>query len=691
MENINKKSHTASIIISILAIVAMILPISSGISATSFDMQHSYNIFSILGMIFSGHAITEGAAAPFAASVYISAGLLVLVFLALIAMVILTLKKVHVGIRRVLAVVIMLTAILSGLCFNMNLTSSAKTGNNFYGISPEFKMVIKTPTGSVNSWAKKIDKLNKEAEEVFVNGEDINAIQAQLTALSEKANSIDYTATDSTKKKYNAEIFNELQAMIPVEQQQAVFADYFKQLTKSVTAVSSTFGIGYFLLIVLSIALCGVNYGERNANGFKSSGIYVNCIFAGLATTAAVGTLLLPVATVTNEATTATGLTQVPFIMALLNLSKVLAMQNGTRLALAAVLLVASLIVTVVFIVKCARKESFIFRRVLISVATALYILTAIIAAGAMKGTGVSIAIYFWLFAVVMISTTCASFAAVSDQERFTVFSMVNVVIFMFVCAIIIVPMWKVIVDSFDATAGYGMKMWPDSFSLVGYTTILTNPTMYRPFLISVITTIAGTLLGLTLSTLGAYVLIQFEMPGRNFLANMLLFTMIFQGGMIPTYLVMCDLGIINTLWAVILPLGINVYNLVLMRNFFEGIPQSLFESAALDGCTPMGTFIKIVLPLSKAALASIGLMFAVTFWNDYTNFKLYISNNNLYNFQMKLRAMIFSSDMPNNLSVSENTLQNAAIMVAIIPFMIIYPFCQQYFVKGVNIGAVKE
>ena len=128
------------------------------------------------------------------------------------------------------------------------------------------------------------------------------------------------------------------------------------------------------------------------------------------------------------------------------------------------------------------------------------------------------------------------------------------------------------------------------------------------------------------------------------------------------------------------------------MRNFFEGIPASLFEAAEIDGCSPMGIFIRIVLPLSKAALASIGLMFAVTFWNDYTNFKIYVTKNSLYNFQMKLRSMMMGSNLPTAVgSATENTVQNAAVIVAILPFMILYPFLQKYFVKGINIGAVKE
>lgn len=277
-------------------------------------------------------------------------------------------------------------------------------------------------------------------------------------------------------------------------------------------------------------------------------------------------------------------------------------------------------------------------------------------------------------------------------KKKISAFSIVNGIIFIILSLIIIVPMWKVLVDSFDLKTAYGMKLWPEQFGLAGYRLVFSNPTLYRPLLISVITTVLGTLLALTISTLGAYVLIQWDMPGRTFFANMLLFTMIFSGGMIPTYLVLKSLHLTNTLWVVILFPALNVYNLVLMRNFFEGIPASLFESATLDGCSPMQTFLRIVLPMSKAALASIGLMFAVSYWNDYTHYKLYITNSDLYNFQMKLRGMIQGSDLPTmSGGVTENTIKNAAIIVVIVPFMILYPFLQKYFVKGVNIGAVKE
>ena len=277
------------------------------------------------------------------------------------------------------------------------------------------------------------------------------------------------------------------------------------------------------------------------------------------------------------------------------------------------------------------------------------------------------------------------------DRPKIRLFNVIYGILFILISIIMLIPIYKVLVDSFDLTTAYGMRLWPKQFGLAGYASVLSNPTLYRPLLISVGTTLVGTFLGLALSTLGAYVLIQWDMPGRTFFANFLLFTMIFSGGMIPTYLVMKNLGLTNNLAGVVLLPAINIYNLVLMRNFFEGIPQSLFEAATLDGCTPMATFIKVVLPLSKAALASIGLMFAVSYWNDYTNYKLYITDSNLYNFQMKLRSIMMGSDLPQaNGGATENTVKSAAIIIAILPFMILYPFLQKYFVKGVNVGAVK-
>lgn len=277
-------------------------------------------------------------------------------------------------------------------------------------------------------------------------------------------------------------------------------------------------------------------------------------------------------------------------------------------------------------------------------------------------------------------------------KKKLSVFDIINYVVFVLVGLLILVPIWKVLVDSFNAVGVYQFQLWPTKFTVDGYRTIIETTALYKPFINSVVTTLVGTLLGLALSTLGGYVLVQMDMPGRNLFAYFLLFTMIFSGGMIPEYLVMKQLGLTNNLWILVFKHGINVYNLVLMRNFFEGIPESLYEAARLDGCSPMGIFFRIVLPLSKAALASIGLMFAVTVWNDYSTVKIYITNPDAVNFQYKLRNMIMDGDTPTtSYAVSQTTLFNAGIIATILPFMALYPFLQQYFVQGVNIGAVKE
>ena len=293
-----------------------------------------------------------------------------------------------------------------------------------------------------------------------------------------------------------------------------------------------------------------------------------------------------------------------------------------------------------------------------------------------------------------MKSKVSTSTANGQSKQKLDAFSILNGIFFLITCIVIIIPLIKVFVDSVDAKASYGMNLWPNEFSLSGYSLILSTVSLYKPFFISCVVTVAGTCLGLLLSTLGAYVLIQFEMPGRTLFSYMLLFTLIFQAGMVPMYLNMKSLGLTNTLWSIILPGSINIYNLILMRNFFEGIPQSLFESAEIDGCTPMGIFIRIVLPLSKAALASIGLMFGVFFWNEYTNFTIYINNSDIQNFQVKLRSLILDDQSlaaASSAGIFQTTVQNAAIIVAILPPLIIYPICQKYFVTGINMGAVKE
>lgn len=292
------------------------------------------------------------------------------------------------------------------------------------------------------------------------------------------------------------------------------------------------------------------------------------------------------------------------------------------------------------------------------------------------------------------MSVTVDKFSFRKGYRGRSIFRILNVAFLVLVMVIMLIPFLKIIADSFDAATSYGLNFLPTKLTGLAYRTIVTNSDLYHPFVISIITTILGTAIGLVLVTLGGYVVLHRDMPGNKFFTWMIFITMVFNGGMIPTYLLMRDIHLLNTLWAVVLPLAINVYDLILMRSFFEGIPPSLMEASEIDGCTPIGTFVRIVLPLSMPALASIGLFFMVEFWNTYMPFVLYVTQDSLFNFQVKLRDIILSgTDMANaNLSgVSQKTLENACVVISMLPPLIAYPFCQKYFVQGVTLGAVKE
>ena len=145
-----------------------------------------------------------------------------------------------------------------------------------------------------------------------------------------------------------------------------------------------------------------------------------------------------------------------------------------------------------------------------------------------------------------------------------------------------------------------------------------------------------------------------------------------------------------NNVMAIVLPASVSAYNIILMKSFFEGIPNSLYEAAELDGASPMGIFTRIVLPLSKPALASIGLFIAVGMWNQYMNFVLYITDANKKNFQVKVRDLILNDGLSGTIEMSDELLKNAMVVIVVFPFLVIYPFLQKYFVKGVTLGAVK-
>ncbi|MFV0401531.1 MAG: carbohydrate ABC transporter permease [Oscillospiraceae bacterium] len=239
----------------------------------------------------------------------------------------------------------------------------------------------------------------------------------------------------------------------------------------------------------------------------------------------------------------------------------------------------------------------------------------------------------------------------------------------------------------------------PKEISFNAYEYIAQTGEIFRGLGNSFFVTVVGTLVAMALTSTFAYPLSRKDFRGRNGLLNMVIVTMIFSGGMIPTYLVVHNLGLTNTFGALILPNAINAFNMVILKNFFQGIPTELEEAATLDGCSDIGIFFRIVLPLSKAAIASISLFYAVSLWNDYFNAMIYITDPAKEVAQVVLRRIVLvaGSINTNNMpdfgqfgAPPEKAVKLATTVVATIPILCVYPFVQKYFTQGVMVGAVK-
>lgn len=234
----------------------------------------------------------------------------------------------------------------------------------------------------------------------------------------------------------------------------------------------------------------------------------------------------------------------------------------------------------------------------------------------------------------------------------------------------------------------------PNEPTLDAYTRIFGQEyggTVLRSLGVSIIVTLVGTIVNLFFTTTMAYGLAH-PIKGRGFIINCVLFTMVFSGGMIPTFLVVKSLGMYDTWAALILPGAISAYNMIIVRNFFQSLPASLEEAAAIDGCTDIGIFLKIALPLSLPMLATFGLFYAVGHWNNYFGALLYLEDNKKYPFQLVLRNLVMleqNAQDPEDL-IPQETLKMAMIVVGTVPILCVYPFLQKHFAAGVMVGAVK-
>ncbi len=279
------------------------------------------------------------------------------------------------------------------------------------------------------------------------------------------------------------------------------------------------------------------------------------------------------------------------------------------------------------------------------------------------------------------------------------IFNAVNLVIMVFVLVVTLYPFWYVLVASFssiDHVISSTVLLVPNGVHLDAYKQLFRNNMIPRAYFNTFFVTIAGTALSMLLSIIGAYVLSIRNLPGKTFLTFFVVFTMLFSGGMVPTYLVVSRLGLINSIWSLIIPGSISAYNMILMRNFFQNVPDGLYEAAVIDGIRPSGYLFRILLPLSTAAIATVTLFYAVSYWNDYFTSVLYVRDRELWPMQRVLREALLTAESQTMLfddskkSVPSETLKNAMIVVSVVPILCVYPFLQKYFVKGVMVGSMK-
>jgi putative aldouronate transport system permease protein len=279
------------------------------------------------------------------------------------------------------------------------------------------------------------------------------------------------------------------------------------------------------------------------------------------------------------------------------------------------------------------------------------------------------------------------------------IFTFVNTAILILIALACLLPFVNIIASSFATTKEVMAKrfiLFPTTFSLDAYRYILSTPTIFKGLGVSVGVTIAGTVVSMLLTALMAYGLSRRYLPGRNSINFIVVFSMLFSGGMIPTFLVVKSVGLINSYWSLIFPVAINAFNMIIMRNFFQALPDSLEESAKIDGSNDFGIFLRIMLPLALPSIATISLFYAVAYWNTYMNAILYLNDSAKWPIQVLLRQIVIvSSGMQAEGSSVDivppaQTIKMAVIVIATVPMLAAYPFVQKHFTKGALLGAVK-
>ncbi|WP_028548396.1 carbohydrate ABC transporter permease [Paenibacillus sp. UNC451MF] len=287
-----------------------------------------------------------------------------------------------------------------------------------------------------------------------------------------------------------------------------------------------------------------------------------------------------------------------------------------------------------------------------------------------------------------------------SDQ----LFTFINYTILSLFLITILYPLIYVVsasISSSEAVISGKVWLWPVNPSLDGYSAVFKHKLIWSGFMNSIYYTVAGTLINVVMTILAAYPLSRKDFYGKNVFMFLFVFTMMFSGGLIPTYMLVKDLGLLNTTWSMLLPGALGVWNMIITRTYFQTtIPDELLEASQLDGCTDFQFIWKIVLPLSGPIIAVIALFYAVGHWNSYFNALIYLKKQSLYPLQLVLRDILVQNDVDMNMLVDvaeqakreglRELLKYSLIVVATVPLLVVYPFVQKYFVKGIMIGSLK-
>lgn len=279
-------------------------------------------------------------------------------------------------------------------------------------------------------------------------------------------------------------------------------------------------------------------------------------------------------------------------------------------------------------------------------------------------------------------------------------FDICNYVCLAFMAILMVFPFWNVLVSSLTAphlVHEGALMLWPKELTLIAFTTIFNTPNFVRVFQNTVFITVLGTFVSMLLSVMLAYPLSKKRLAGSQFMVFAVFFTMMFHGGIIPSYLIVKSLGLINSLWSLILPNAINAFNIIILISFFRTLPEELEDSARIDGCNDFGILFRIMIPVSMPILATLTLFYAVAQWNMFFQAVMYISNPNNFTLQVLLRQLliVLTSDAVAA-SLSEDaprigvTVKLAMVVVSTVPILLVYPFLQKHFAKGIMIGSIK-